>query len=289
MICQLDGSSSIDNPIQNVTNKTNYALPAMSLENIEVRNTVMNMKERFVLAGRSLKICQLDGNTSLDTTSPDVTNAANLSVPAAASTTTVLTNMRVNNRVNASGSFPVIAVINCRSLQPKLRSLIEKFQNKEYSITILCEIWEKTGKKNKYFQSKVEETLELDGLKYLSCGSRPSGKRGGGVAILVDSTKLNIEKLQIHVPNNLEVLWTIVRPKELNQGSKFKEYILCSFYSPPSSRKNRKLLDHLISTTHALMARFPTAAFYLAGDKNDLPLGSLIPSLCKGDGHQGFG
>ena len=210
----------MDNSLPNVTNVTNNAEPTRSFETIEVRNTEMNMKERFVPAGRSTKICQLDGNSSLDTS--DVTNAANLSVPAAASTTTVPTNMRPNNRVNASASLPVIAVINCRSLQPKVRSLVEKFQNEDYSIAILCEIWEKAGKKNKYFQSKVEEMLELDGLKYLSCGSRPSGKRGGGVAILIDSTRLNIEKLQIHVPNNLEVLWTIVRPKELHQGSKFK-------------------------------------------------------------------
>ena len=121
--------------------------------------------------------------------------------------------------------------------------------------------------------------LELDGLKYLPCGSRPSGKRGGGVAILIDSTKLNIEKLQVNVPNNLEVLWTIVRPKELHQGSKFKEYIVCSLYSPPASRKNRKMLDHLISTTHALMARFPTAAVFLGGDINSLPLAPLLQAL----------
>ena len=177
--------------------------------------------------------------------------------------------------------MPVVAGINCRSLQPKLRSLVEKFKNEEFSIGILCEIWEKTGKKNRYFQSKVEDMLEMDGLKYISCGSRPSGKRGGGVAILIDSTQLNIEKLHVHVPNNLEVLWAIVRPKELPPGSKFKEYVVCSFYSPPSSRKNRKLLDHLISTTHALMARFPTAAFFLGANKNELPLGSLIQGLPK--------
>ena len=109
----------------------------------------------------------------------------------------------------------------------------------------------------------------MDGLKYISGGSRPSGKRRGGVAILIDSTKLNIEKLQVHVPNNLEVLWAIVRPKELPPGSKFKEYVVCSFYSPPSSRKNRKLLDHLISTMHALMARFPKAAFFLGPIKTN--------------------
>ena len=72
-----------------------------------------------------------------------------------------------------------------------------------------------------------------------------------------------------------------MRPKELPPGSKFKEYVVCSFYSPPSSRKNRKLLDHLISTTHALMARFPTAAFFLGADKNELPLASLLQGLPK--------
>ena len=279
--CQLDGSSSMNNSIQSVTNVKNYIIPTISLETTEVGNTDNSMKEGFVLAGSSTQICQLDGNTSLDTTIPNVTSAASLSEPAVPSTNTVPKHPRVNNRINASAYLPVIAVINCRSLQPKLRSLVEKFQNEDYSIAVLCEIWEKTGKKNSYFQSKVEEMLELDGLKYLSCGSRPSGKRGGGVAILIDSRKLNIEKLQIHVPNNLEVLWAIVRPKEPHQGSQFKEYVVCSFYSPPSSRKNRKLLDHVISTTHALMARFPSAAFYLAGDKNDLPLACLIQGLPK--------
>ena len=48
---------------------------------------------------------------------------------------------------------------------------------------------------------------------------------------------------------------------------------------PPSSKKHKKLLDHLISTTHALMARFPKAAVYLGGDRNDLPLAPLLRAL----------
>ena len=241
----------------------------------------VNFEHGRLKNGRRAAICQLDGNASIDTTTQDVTNVANLSISAVASVATSPTNIGVSNRMTASASLPVIAVINCRSLQPKQKSLVEKFQNENFSIAILCEVWEKTGKKNLYFQSKVEEMLEIDGLKYISCGSRPSGKRGGGVAILIDSKKMTIENLQIHVPNNLEVLWAMVRPKELCPGAKFKEYVVCSFYSPPSSRKNKKLLDHLISTTHALMARFPTAAFFLAGDKNDLPISSLIQGLPK--------
>ena len=85
--------------------------------------------------------------------------------------------------------------------------------------------------------------------------------------------------IQESIPHNLEVQWAIVRPKELSQNSKFKEYIVCSLYSPPASKKNKKLLDHLISTTHALMAKFPEAAVYLGGDRNDLPLAPLLRAL----------
>ena len=125
----------------------------------------------------------------------------------------------------------------------------------------------------------MEEMLQLEGLKYISCGARPSGKRGGGAAILLDTRKYSMETLDIIVPHNLEVQWAIVRPKEISQNSKYKEYLVCSFYSPPASKKNKKLLDHLISTTHALMAKFPTAAVYLGGDRNDLPLAPLLRAL----------
>ena len=72
---------------------------------------------------------------------------------------------------------------------------------------------------------------------------------------------------------------TFVRPKQIPLNAKYKEYLICSFYSPPASKKNKKLLDHLISTTHALMARFPEAAVYLGGDRNDLPLAPLLRAL----------
>jgi hypothetical protein len=39
---------------------------------------------------------------------------------------------------------------------------------------------------------------------------------------------------------------------------------------PPASKKNKKLLDHLISTTHALMARFPEAAAFMGGDQKTI-------------------
>ena len=193
----------------------------------------------------------------------------------------VLIPIHRNERIQKSASMPVIAVANVRSLLPKLNSFVEKIENEEIDITLVCEVWEKTGKKNRGFQAKVEEIMEMKGWKYISCGARPSGKRGGGAAILVNTSRFSLEKLDVHVPNNLEVQWGIVRQREMCPTSQFREYIVCSFYSAPNSRKHRKLLDHLVTTTHALMTRFPQAAVFLGGDRNSMPVAPLLAALPK--------
>ena len=87
------------------------------------------------------------------------------------------------------------------------------------------------------------------------------------------------DKLDVCVPHNLEVQWGLVRPREITPNTKYNECTIGSFYSPPASRKNKKMLDHLTSCTHALMTKFPGAAVILAGDKNELPLASLLLGL----------
>ena len=147
----------------------------------------------------------------------------------------VLKSVHRNERIRSSANIPVVAVANTRSLLPKLNSIIEKIENEAIDVTLVCEVWEKTGKRNRNFQNRTEEMMEMRGLKYISCGARPSGKRGGGAAIIVDTTKFSLERLDVQVPNNLEVQWGLVRPKEILQSTKFKESIFCSFYSPPAS------------------------------------------------------
>ena len=125
---------------------------------------------------------QLDGNesvpseTSQENIDKDDDDNVDQDVPRTASSR--------NPRVLQSRAMPVIAVANARSLQPKLKSTIEKIENEDIDILVVVEVWEKTGKKNKYFQSKVEEMAELRGLKYISSGAKPSGKRGGGTGII---------------------------------------------------------------------------------------------------------
>ena len=120
--------------------------------------------------------------------------------------------------------------------------------------------------------------FELFGLKFVSC-SRPSNKRGGRAAIVVDTTKFSCEKLNILVPGKLECVWAIIRPKNVTKNIQFKEVILCAFYSPPKSRKNAKLQEHIISTLHLLLTKYPNCGWAIGGDINQCPLGPLLGAL----------
>ena len=203
--------------------------------------------------GQFSDILQCDGadtrsESSFNDNNSNAQGVGNVARPAAQSLPSVnrvVPTTTTNQRVNMSSELPVIAVANARSFLPKLKSTVEKFQNEGLSILLISEIWEKTGKNNLYFQARMEEVLQMDELKYISCGSRSSGNRGGGAAILIDTRKYSIENLDINIPHNLEVQWTIVRPKELSQNSKFKEYIVCSFYSPRQQEEEAAGLPHL--------------------------------------------
>ena len=69
-----------------------------------------------------------------------------------------------------------------------------------------------------------------------------------GVAMVVNTEKFTCEKLNIHIPNNLEVVWGLIKPK--NPSAIFRKIIACSFYSPPNKMKNSKMADHVVSTLH---------------------------------------
>ena len=129
-------------------------------------------------------------------------------------------------------------------------------------VAFLCEIWEK--KEKKVHQLQIETLLETEGLKYFST-PRPSG--WGEAAIIVNQEKFTAEKLNIFIPHNLEVVWSILKPKDAE--AKYKRIIICSFYSPPNSKKNLKLTDHLVTTLQMLHTQYPDSPMMLGADKNN--------------------
>ena len=178
-----------------------------------------------------------------------------------------------DNRMVEGLSLPIISVSNLRSLPPKLNSFKIDLLEREISLALLSEIWEKTTCKKQQFE--LEKMYEMEGLKYIS--TPRTQKRGGGAAIVVNTRTFTLEKIQVIIPYQLEVVWGLVRPKKMS--SKVKEIIVGSFYSPPKSKKNSKLLDHLISTTHFLLTKYPNAGVVLGGDKNNLNISTLISGI----------
>ena len=153
-------------------------------------------------------VSEIDSSDSEATNNIPVTTfmtRANQPAPRRRDAPQVLREIPRNTRINASNGLPVVAVANVRSLLPKLNSFIEKIQNESIKICLISEIWEKKGRKNAHFQARTEEIMEMHGYKYISCGARPSGKRGGGAAILTDLRKFSVEKLEVNTLRNLEI------------------------------------------------------------------------------------
>ena len=164
-----------------------------------------------------------------------------------------------------------------RALFSKIDNFARDMEERESDLSFLTEVWEKS--ENKKHQFKLEELLELRGIKYIST-PRPGAQRGGGAAIAVRLDKFHISKLNIPLPRSVEVVWGLLKPKVV--VGNISTIIVCCFYSPPRSRKNRVLIDHLTVTLQTLLNTHPNAGVIISGDRNSIEISSLLsidPSL----------
>ena len=65
--------------------------------------------------------------------------------------------------------------------------------------------------------------------------------------------------------------------QEITSGNKNK-IILCSFYSPPGSKKQSKLKDHIIGTLHMLTSKYEDLGIIIGGDKNKMNISEILMS-----------
>ena len=156
--------------------------------------------------------------------------------------------IRRDNKKIQSLTLPKVVCYNVRALFPKIFSLARDMKERESDLCFLTEVWEKKEKKKHQF--KLEELLEMHGIQYIST-PRPGAQRGGGAAIAVRLEKFSISKLNIPLPRSTEVVWGLLRPKEIS--GEITTIIACCFYSPPRSRKNQVLVDHITLTLQSLL------------------------------------
>ena len=183
----------------------------------------------------------------------------------------VLKVIRRDNKVVQAASLPRISSYNVRSLMPKVNSFAEDMLDRSCQLSFLTEIWTKS--ENRRHQFKIEELYEMKGLKYIST-PRPGVRRGGGVAIVVNTEHYSISKLNVHIPNSLEIVWGLLKPHEVT--GKIKKIIVCCFYCPPKSKKKSMLIEHMTLTTQSLLNTFPNAGILISGDRNDLSIDKIL-------------
>ena len=88
-----------------------------------------------------------------------------------------------NDKFATALNLPTVASYNVRSLFPKIEHFKIDMKERNISVGFVSEVWEKSEDKHHSFE--VEKMLEINGLKYIS-KSRPSNKRGGCVALVID-------------------------------------------------------------------------------------------------------
>ena len=113
--------------------------------------------------------------------------------------------------------------------------------------------------------------LEINGLAYIST---PRKTKGGGAAIVANLENYSIKKLEIIIPSNMDVVWALLKPKYLKP--RYKQIIVCSFYSPPKCQRNSKMADHLVGTLHMLNTNYPDSGIIMGADINSMDIRPIL-------------
>ena len=181
-------------------------------------------------------IAQIDGNA----TSTNICNSPILSTQPMHTPATP----KYRAQHETQTDLPNIALYNARSLWPKIKNFVTEVHEREIDICLITEVWENS--ESKEHKNKIEYLMEMKGIKYIST-PRSNARRGGGTAIAANLSSYKLTKLEIIVPSPIEVVWGLLQPRKVNCIR--KEIIICSFYSPPKSKKNALLIDCLLYTS----------------------------------------
>ena len=195
--------------------------------------------------------------------------------PRPATLPAVRQTVRRNNRLLTAAFLPSFSAPNCRSLGPRLRNFAEDMLTREVTVALCSETLEKTT--NKKYQKEVERLLEMKGLGMVS--NPRKYRRGGGVCIIADLSKVTIQPIDIPNPHNLEIVFALVKPKV---PGTIKEIITFALYSPPRSKRKSKMTDCIVTTLHSLLTLYPHAGIMGGGDRNCYnisPILNAIPGL----------
>ena len=141
------------------------------------------------------------------------------------------------------------------------------------NIAFLTECW--LSNQNPLHSRELDRRLHLNGYEFIT--NARASRRGGGVGIVVNQNLgYTATRLQVNCTtgaSSLEIVWALVVPPSPING--IKQFIWSRLYSPPRSRLNEQLVEHIQFNLSRLTAAYPGSGVFLAGDINNLNIGKL--------------
>ena len=89
---------------------------------------------------------------------------------------------------------------------------------------------------------EIQKAYKIRGVQYVST-ARPNRVGGGAALTLITDSPLSLRQLTPPNPKQLEICWGMLKLKQ--PTSELRSILLCSFYSPPNSRKQNALIEHI--------------------------------------------
>ena len=162
--------------------------------------------------------------------------------------------------------LPLCLMMNCRSICNKIDNMREMLHTLGPSIVIASETWERE-------KQRLDNILNSGQYKTVSY-YRKNRSPGGGCAIIYDENKFRLTDKDIHVPDNLEAVWSVFTPvSNENQRFKVKRIAVGSIYVSPWSKFKTEVIEHIIETIHILRAKYNNEiSFCIGGDFNKVDI-----------------
>ena len=155
---------------------------------------------------------------------------------------------------------------NARSLNKKLGSLIESFDEYDLSVALLTETWFSSGR------DLERERLDLEYGENVALITKNRPGRGGGVAVAYDTAKMVMKEFKF--PGNKYELVCAVG----NSTAGNRKVAAIAVYIPPNQKKNetKKLPDCISDGISKLKSTYDNLMIVIGGDTNNRRLQHIL-------------
>ena len=161
---------------------------------------------------------------------------------------------------------------NARSLCPKIESLIDCMEEMDAAIAVVTETWLADGPS---LESDIADLTAGAGIGLVCRNRRPNlqGVAHGGVAVAFKTELCAMKEVQLHNPEDFEILVTAASLPGYS-----RKFITVACYLPPNYTvgRGRAALAHIEDVIIEIKRRYRDPFLYIGGDFNQWDIKSII-------------